>query len=104
MVRGWPLAGVDLGVIIKAFYEDRGLLVRGLAHPALFRDPPGDKDDEIIFTEDEALFSMGFSVAGGRDSRWVCGVGADQSAGERDKRPKQALHPSVSVQRSWAAS
>ena len=28
--------GLDLGIIVKAFIDDRDLLVRGLAHPFLF--------------------------------------------------------------------
>lgn len=50
-------------MIIKAFLEQKGMLVRGLAHPALFRERPGQgQAREVIFTEDQALFSSGFKT------------------------------------------
>jgi hypothetical protein len=46
---------IDLGVLVKAFIDDRNLLVRGLAHPALFVEQ--EPQDEVIITEEFAPFA-----------------------------------------------
>ncbi|KAM3567635.1 hypothetical protein VYU27_010224, partial [Nannochloropsis oceanica] len=101
LVGNHQLFGLDLGIIIKEMYREKNVLVRGLAHPALFREGrKGGKEggnegggrggreggeEEVLFTDDAALFTSALSVSMGGDG-WEGGGGGGGGEGRETGR------------------